>query len=589
MQITFKSLLLENFKNHKQLEIQFGDVTNISGPNGAGKSSVGESVTWLLFSTDTFGVKLEPKPIGNEDATTKAELLISIDGKDILLGREQKKTAKYFINEVPKKAKEFEAFIAELFDKNLFLSLFNPNYFSSQHWQDQREQLLSYVPEPLNKEVLAGMFEIEVQLLEPELKKRSLEDIEKIHKERKNKHDKAIERANERVVTLKEQYETQKTAIDAVNAEEIETEITTLQKERANFDEAIKASQEEQKRYTNMQYTLQGLEQEISKQRQIMAAVKAEQPQETCHTCGQSLPDEAKQNVHRDRVNRFNQAKEVGKGALEKFNELKEQFEQMKPKEMDFSRAREIDERITELHAGLRQVKQLEAMQLEIQDAEKAAETIRQERNESIGFLDAVKAFRAKRSELMVQKVKSLFSTIDVKLYETLKNGEERATFEITQNDKSYSRLSTAEKIRAGLEVVAALSKQAELIIPCFLDNAESILYFEKPDGQVIVARVADGNFSVSVGDTKKVRKVVTNEVSSEWGEYGKISIQMDGEEVFRVHHSDSPEDNNLGRNFSDCYNVPSLMKMAWEAGKAGEVLEFAYEDENEEEEVTNG
>lgn len=87
----------------------------------------------------------------------------------------------------------------------------------------------------------------------------------------------------------------------------------------------------------------------------------------------------------------------------------------MKPKEMDFSRARQIDERIAELHAGLRQVKQLEAMQLEIQDAEKAAETIRQERNESIGFLDAVKAFRAKRSELMVQKVKSLFFTIDVK------------------------------------------------------------------------------------------------------------------------------------------------------------------------------
>lgn len=168
---------------------------------------------------------------------------------------------------------------------------------------------------------------------------------------------------------------------------------------------------------------------------------------------------------------------------------MKAQLDEMKPKEMDFSRARQIDERIAELHAGLRQVKQLEAMQLEIQDAEKAAETIRQERNESIGFLDAVKAFRAKRSELMVQKVKSLFFTIDVKLYETLKNGEERATFEITQDDKSYSRLSTAEKIRAGLEILAALSKQAEFIIPCFIDNAESILHFQEPTGQLSVPR----------------------------------------------------------------------------------------------------
>jgi len=583
MNIQFKSLHLQSFKNHDSLEIAFGETTSITGKNGAGKSSVGESVTWLLFSTDTFGVKLEPKPIGNEDATTKVELLISVDGKDILLGREQKKTAKYFINEVPKKAKEFEAFVAELFNKNLFLSLFNPNYFSSQHWQDQREQLLSYVPEPLNKEVLAGMFEIEVQLLESELKKRSLEDIEKIHKERKNKHDKAIERANERVLTMKEQYETQKAAIGALNVEEIEAEVVALQTERTSFDEAIRDSQEEQKRYTSLQYTLQGLEQEIKSHKQIMAAVKAEKPQETCRTCGQSLPEEAKQNVHKDRVNRFNQAKEMGKGALGKFNELKAQLEEMKPKEVDFSRAREIDERIAELNASWRQVKQLEAMQLEIQDAEKSAETIRKERNESIGFLDAVKAFRAKRSELMVQKVKSLFSTIDVKLYETLKNGEERATFEITQNDKSYSRLSTAEKIRAGLEVVAALFKQAELIIPCFIDNAESILYFEKPAGQVIVARVADGNFSVSVGDVRKVRKVITKTVNSEYGEYGRISIALDGKKMFDVYHSDSPEDNNLGRNFSDCYSVPELMEQAYTAGKAGEVLEFVYGDEEEE------
>ena len=68
----------------------------------------------------------------------------------------------------------------------------------------------------------------------------------------------------------------------------------------------------------------------------------------------------------------------------------------------------------------------------------------------SKGIVDAIKEFKTKRSELMVSKVDDLFTSISVKLYETLKNGEERATFEIEMDGKPYSKLSTAEKIKAG-------------------------------------------------------------------------------------------------------------------------------------------
>ena len=55
------------------------------------------------------------------------------------------------------------------------------------------------------------------------------------------------------------------------------------------------------------------------------------------------------------------------------------------------------------------------------------------------------------------------------------------------------------------------------------------------------------------------------------------ISIKKDGETIFNVF-DDEPEDSNLGRSFTDCYNVHDLLKMAYEAGKNGEEWEFNEE-----------
>jgi hypothetical protein len=50
--------------------------------------------------------------------------------------------------------------------------------------------------------------------------------------------------------------------------------------------------------------------------------------------------------------------------------------------------------------------------------------------------------------------------------------------------------------------------------------------------------------------------------------------IDVDGEK--KLHVSDGePEDSNLGRDFSDVYNIPELMRLAHEAGAKGEALEF--------------
>ena len=60
----------------------------------------------------------------------------------------------------------------------------------------------------------------------------------------------------------------------------------------------------------------------------------------------------------------------------------------------------------------------------------------------------------------------------------------------------------------------------------------------------------------------------------SGWGPEGAIRILADGKTVFSVSDGE-PEDANLSRDFSDCWEVPNLMKKAYEAGKRGEEFEL--------------
>jgi DNA repair exonuclease SbcCD ATPase subunit len=502
MVITFKKLKIANFKNHTALEIKFGDITNINGRNGAGKSSIGDAITWLLYGTDITGNKLEPKPIGEDDVETKVELLLQVDDKQILLGRSQKKTAKYYINEVPEKATKFNEIVASLFDKNLFLSIFNPTYFFTQHWQDQRKQLLQYVREPLNKEVLAAMSKIRANELEQQLKKHSLDDIEKIHRERYRKRDTEYVRASERVKTLTEQLD--KFADNFSDISALQAELKSLQEKRFKIDEELVPQREAQLKRAGLEKEIEMLKQNILRQKEIAAQIQAEPIQEHCNTCGQPLNDEAIEKVKANKAARLKKEVDAGKWMVEQYNTLIEQLKQLPVVEIQSIDTTELDARILELKGQIQQHSQVEQLKQEIEAAKQNLEVIRQERNESLTIIDGIKEFRSKQAELMVKKVDELFEKISVRLYEEQKNGELRDTFEIEMDGKPYSKLSTAEKIKCGLELIEVLSKQSGVIAPTFVDNAESILSFTKPSGQLIVARVVDTDFEIKAVSLKE-------------------------------------------------------------------------------------
>ncbi|NMH72812.1 AAA family ATPase [Bacillus sp. RO2] len=495
-QIAFNKVVLTNFKNHTSLEVNFSDITNIRGKNGAGKSSIGDAATWCLYGKDVMGSKLEPQPIGTE-LETKVELLLQVDGKQYLLGRSQKKTAKYYINEVPEKATVFKEFVDAVIDEKLFFSLFTPGFFSSQKWTEQREQLLQYISEPLNKEVLTKMEKIERETLEDNLKKRSLDDLEKMHKDKIRQLDITYERAAERYLTLKEQLE--QSSDENVDLVLVKKELEPLIAKRTKIEEEINTFYERKSARGRIESQIESLVERIDRQKSVVQGIKDEEILEACQTCGQDLDDKSKYKVKENRKARFDKEVSTGKELIEKLNALKESLAAMPvPEEIDRTELSEVDNQIVSLQLKLNGARRVEQLHQDVTDAESSKEKLRMDRNTSISIFDAIKSFRSVRSELMVNKVDELFTKISVKLYEKLKNGEEKATFQIEMDGKPYSKLSTAEKIKAGLELIEVLSNQSQIITPCFVDNAESILHFISPPGQLIVARVIDEEFSIN-------------------------------------------------------------------------------------------
>ena len=57
------------------------------------------------------------------------------------------------------------------------------------------------------------------------------------------------------------------------------------------------------------------------------------------------------------------------------------------------------------------------------------------------------------------------------------------------------------------------------------------------------------------------------------------IEIIIDDVRRFRVADGNDEEDNILNINFSDCYNIDSLLLLAYEAGKKGENFILNYEE----------
>lgn len=500
MLIRFEKLELENFKSHRNFKMEFSKLTKIGGTNGSGKSTIGDSISWILYGTDMMGSTLEPEPIGKVDVVIRGSLLLSVDGKTILLERVMKKGKNgFYINEFPKKATEYKKFIEELFDRELFLSIFNPGFFPSQHWKKQREQLMRYVQPPLKADVFKKMNAIRVNLIEDLLKKHSLDDLEAIHKDRFQKTDRDYERALERVKVYTEQLESMKVkhngSVDRIGlkkrVKEVEAQLQKASKINEDILQASTLMGELQNRMANVRKAILEKKVEIEK-------LQNEPVEDMCFTCGQVLDSHAIERVESQKLAKLNEWKQEGKDLVAEFEEIKQELYKLQSmhtgREVD---TKEMQDKLYNLKSQLDAEEKLKELERQIEKGKSFVEQKRMERNEALSIVEAAKEFREAQAEVQAAQVNELFHSISIKLFDRQKNGEDRPTFEIMYENKPFGKLSTAERMKAGLELIEILQRESKVTAPTFIDNAESVLNIKVPTGQTIIARVQNCDLTI--------------------------------------------------------------------------------------------
>lgn len=494
VEIKFNQLNLQNFKSHKDLVVKFGDMTKILADNAKGKSSIGEAITFLLYGTDLVGSKLDPTPITYQAENTLVTLLLSVEDGELLLGREiAKGRNKFYVNEVPSKATDFNEVVEKLFDKDLFLSLFNPSYFFTLHWEKQRQMILKYTTAPANKEVLKELPKPQSDKLATLVKKHSLEDLDKIHRSNKTKLDKQYIAAQSRTKTLREQLEQN---APTVPLDSLNVELKQLVKERNAIEAVTDKAQETNGRINRLHTKIQFLTTERDRIKETFNQLKNEQIQDTCRVCHQALQDEAINAVEAEKEQRIQQVKLKFQEVVDERKALEEELKTLEYVDVSeqMEKARSLQEKINPIEYEISKHKQYKFLEEQVIAAEVNEKETLESLNESIFILDAIKDFKAKEAELQVKKVQDLFGNLSIKLFEEVKTtGENKPTFIVQMDGKDYMKLSFSEQTRSGLEIRDVLSEQSDLIAPCFVDNAETITKFKEPNGQLIISQVVAG------------------------------------------------------------------------------------------------
>lgn len=254
MRVKLKKLTLKNFKGIKEKEVIFSDKTNISGDNATGKTTIFDAYSWLLWGKDSFNRKdYEIKPYDENNNVihnleSSVEGVFDIDGKETTFTRVFKEvwtkkrgsnnetftghTTDFYINEVPKKKKEYEERISEFVSEDEFNLLSNPKYFNEiVDKKERRKILLSLVDEV----EFSNLVEVNPDFKDLDLENYSLDELKAMAKSTCKKINDKLKEIPARI----DELEATKTSEDfeklEKDKEEIKEKLNEIDKELAGL------------------------------------------------------------------------------------------------------------------------------------------------------------------------------------------------------------------------------------------------------------------------------------------------------------------------------------------------------------------
>lgn len=199
MKTFLKKAVLENFMCYASKIFDFYDITKIIAKNGVGKSTIATAYLWCLFNCDyelkdNPVVRREVDGVSVDDMDVSVELTLDVDGKEVTMKKVQKRTYSkdgssykddnaYFVNDVRKNLKDFNAYLD--IDMSVFKMCSNINAFLNQKPAEMREYLFSLVENVTDLDIARS--KAELAELVPLLEKFTTEELSAMNKATKAK------------------------------------------------------------------------------------------------------------------------------------------------------------------------------------------------------------------------------------------------------------------------------------------------------------------------------------------------------------------------------------------------------------------
>lgn len=194
MEIKLMGMRLENFMCYVDTEFNFFHLTKILAENGRGKSSIVTAFNWVLFNCD-YELRDNPQVRrvvdgkSVDDMDTAVTLMLDVDGKEVTMRKVQKRTYskdgssykddnKYFVNDVPKTLRDFNAYLDV--DMSAFKMCSNVNAFLNQKPAEMREYLFGLVGNVTDLDI--AQQKAELCELVPMLNKYTVEELSAMNK-----------------------------------------------------------------------------------------------------------------------------------------------------------------------------------------------------------------------------------------------------------------------------------------------------------------------------------------------------------------------------------------------------------------------
>ena len=519
-------------KNKETFETNLYDITSITGGNTKGKTNILYAIIWGFLGTNLTGD--EKEWLGNKNSDDCLVELHFTDNFNIphILVRYKNKydNSKNFIMLDGKTAtqKDIQSFYG---DKKLFLSILNPNYFTSKKPAEQKELLDKYLPEIDISIVYDKLDNTEKALLES-CPKNILEFISELNENKRITETK--------IGNLQGKIEY---AQNIINSTVIEEEKTFEKAEELKFARMELSSLEAENTFTktrqenivndlnnqiaDKEKQIQDLTTNMKAGKQKYLQLKAE-PVSYCPTCKQVLNPEGKLIT----INNMRTELEIAFETKQKLDielmdlKSKHATERCKLHALESKSNLEREKHIEDLRS---QIQELEQEQLEIErfnssilskkhtidGAENDISLFSSQIMECSKLLENIKETKDVAQKLYINYIeeKMKFATkhlknVSIKYYKVSKeDGVIKEDFIILYNGNELKSISRSETIATSLELCNMLNIVAKTNFPLFIDDSESCADYnfieDYSNGtQILIARVEKGK-DLTISDYK--------------------------------------------------------------------------------------